>query len=184
MMNMGNFKDAIAFAWKKRWLIGVIAGVAYLLLYLFAIGDLAIMKYAATEVQVASNWPAKLLMPRAPFLFEPVILMQVHRLALFISPGNMVLGALLGTLVALNAALIAQGIAQPKTCGARSWAGVLGSVPSLFSGLACCAPALALALGTTLGGALIAVRGVLFPLGAVLLALSLWWSARKVRVPP
>jgi|SRR5215472_397046 len=68
----------------------------------------------------------------------------------------------------------------------RSFAGLLGALPGLLTGFACCAPALTFFLGAQVAAALIGLRNWLFPLALAILLAGFAWSASRLarRRPP
>lgn len=175
------------------------AGVAlgYTILYLIAIENLVyspaglLAPAGAPSVQVVPDWWAAMARTRAPYLWEPVAALYVTRhLALFVSLPNLLLGLALGTLVGLNLAAGAYAVAHARACGRSEpafWRSLGGAVPALFSGMACCVPTAALALGPLaagLAGALVPIRPWLVPFSAALLVASLVWSLTRVAKDP
>lgn len=166
--------------------LGIGAGLLYLLIYLMAIQNLVISGTDLTRfvqvpsVVVASDWTSKVLRPIAPFYFESVAAVYpVNHLTIFLSPVNLVMGALLGGLVAMNVAAAAYLIRTSRACGTRAYTGLLGALPGFLTGFACCVPTLALVLGAQFTVLLIAVRSYFFPFAVVALGLSLFWNVRR-----
>jgi hypothetical protein len=92
------------------------------------------------------------------YLFEPMAAIHpVRWLTVFVSPGNMLLKAGLATLLNVNVAVASYQVATARSC----------RVHAFGSGLACCAPALLLAIGAgfaaALAPAVAPLRSWLFP---------------------
>ncbi|KUO14974.1 hypothetical protein AQJ91_43705 [Streptomyces dysideae] len=174
---------------RRRW-IAFGAAAALLFLYLLAIGDLVFspsgrwagMPFAQTE------WD-RLWNTRAPYLFEPVLVLRAPYAALFLSPVNVLLGAVVALLAAANTAvaLAARDEAACRTPRARGLTGLLSVVPGFLLGFACCVPAFLLALGTGTAAAVlpfvVPLRPVFYPLSLILLTVSVVWGARKLDRP-
>jgi hypothetical protein len=154
-------------------------GLAYLVGYLFVIGDLSLARVSAWGVQLAPNWAELLLRPRGLFQFEPVAMAQAGRLLWLMSPLNLALAVGMAGLVAVNVHGIVEIRRMPAQCRpAGSSTGVFASIPALIAGGACCAPALIILLGLPGLGALAGFFGWLIPLSIVLLVASRWWQLR------
>jgi hypothetical protein len=167
--------------------------VLYLLTYLWSMGDIVVTatdqsRFAgAWPVQVAADWPAKLLRQTAPFSYEPVLAARLTgHIQLFLAPVNLGLGLLLGGLAGANLAAAIHLYRTAATCKRRSFAGLIGVLPGLLTGFACCAPTLTLLLGAQVAAALIGLRNWLFPLALAILLAGLAWSAKRLagRSPP
>jgi hypothetical protein len=170
---------------RHRLMVGVVT-VLYLLTYLWSIGDIVVTatdqsRFAgAWPVQVA-DWPSKLLRQTAPFSYEPVLAARLAgHIQLFLAPVNLGLGLLLGGLAGANLAAAIHLYRTAATCRRRSFAGLIGVLPGLLTGFACCAPTLTLLLGAQLAAALIGLRNWLFPLALTILLAGLAWSAKRL----
>jgi hypothetical protein len=203
-VRVGEFADAVAgavrttpwhvaaaLATRRARRLGVAAGAVGLLLYLVAIGDIGISIHGAygrfTEIpsaQVADDWPATLFASRAPFLFEPVLaLYLLPHVALFLSAGNLLLGAVLAALLGLNVAVAGYATRQQLACRRTSYSRVLGVLPAFLTGFTCCVPSFLLLVGASVAAVLVPVflplRPYLFPLSLLLMAATLAWSSRR-----
>ena len=169
-----------------RW-ISLSLGVLYLLLYLYAVGQLVLgQDVVSPEGSPAfildPGWRAKLFKPIAGYTFEPVAALYLFKsLTLFIAPLNLLIGAVLGGLIALNVASAAYSLAAVRTCRRLSWTGLLGSLPALLTGFACCVPTVGLVLGVNLAFALISFQTFLLPVSVAALAAGLLWNLRRTR---
>jgi hypothetical protein len=183
---MDRFRDRIARG------VGLWAGSAFVLLYLYSVGniviapgvDLAFGRPIPTA-SVVSDWPAKIWKPIAPFVWEPVAaLYPVRSVALFVSVPNLLLAVVLGTLVGLNMAVAiarARLLAAAQTRGGFL-SGFLASVPALLTGVSCCVPTIVLALGSLAAGftvAAIAIAPYFLPVAAFALLANLIWGLRQ-----
>ena len=160
--------------------------VLYLVAYLWSIGDIVVTatdqtRFAAGPIQVAADWPAKLLRQTAPFTYEPVLAAHLTgHLQLFLAPVNVALGLLLGGLAAANLAAAIQLYRTAATCRRRSFVGLLGALPGFLTGFACCAPTLTLLLGAQIAAALIGLRNWLLPLALATLLTGLAWNTKRL----
>lgn len=166
------------------------AGVAlgYLVLYLWATLDLVVTgadlgRFAPIpSAELADAWWSKVLSQTGPFTYEPVLtVFASHHVQLLVSPVNIALGLSLGLLAGLNLALAVHVWRTARACRTRAFTGLLGAIPGLASGFTCCVPTVALAVGTQLAVALVALRDWLFPAALALLLLGVAWSVRQLR---
>ncbi|HZD75102.1 MAG TPA: hypothetical protein VE776_14645 [Actinomycetota bacterium] len=167
----------------------VAVAAAYLLVYLLAVGDVSISPASdlsrfvdLPSLQTAPDWTAKLLQRRAAFAYEPVLaLYPINHVTVFVAPLDLAMGLLLGALAGLNLAVALLARRTSRACRLRGLPGLLGAVPALLTGVTCCVPTLALALGAQFTFALLAVSDWLFPLALAVTATSLLWSAQQAR---
>lgn len=161
----------------------IVVAFAVLVVYLVAIGDIAVSasgRWALMpQLQTA---PDNVFHARAPYLFEPVIALRpTAHLAVFLSPLNLLLGAIVAALAAANIA-VARFAADRAGCRRRGYSRVLGALPALLLGFACCTPTVLVALGASTGAVilpvLLPVRSFFYPLTLGLLATTLVWGAR------
>jgi hypothetical protein len=163
-----------------RWTATLVA-LAYLLLYLAVIGDLNLHPGRAgfDFYAVGAAW-SRMFATRAPFYFEALAVLELGPVTYLLAPVNLAIGAALGLLVGLNAALALLAWRQPKACYRSSASGILGAVPGLLAGSACCGPALLLLLGLQASAGMIALFGMMVPIAALLLLASAFLSARQI----
>ena len=178
---------------RRYRLVAVAVGLLYLLLYLLALGDIDIAtggRYGrfgdVPAAELLSGWQERLFAERAPYLYEPVAtLVLLPQLAFFVSVGNILLGSVLGLVLALNVALALHAATQVESCRRRVYTPALGVLPTFLMGFACCAPTFLLALGTNVAAAIlpvfISLRSLLLPLALGLMTAMLLWSGRRVK---
>lgn len=171
---------------KGRRRMAFIAGFLYFVFYLYAVRQLVIGGVVSPgdnpAFVVAPNWSSKLLDPIAGYTFEPVAALYLFDgFALFLAPLNLLIGAVLGGLIALNVASAAYALTTVRSCRRLSWTGLLGSLPALLTGFACCVPTVGLVLGANLALALISLQSFLLPLGVAGLAAGLFWNLYRTR---
>ncbi|MFC7115759.1 hypothetical protein ACFQH2_13500 [Natronoarchaeum sp. GCM10025703] len=155
-------------------LLAVAVGVAYLLGYLYAIGDLVVREGVGVGVAMPVADPLTHMLGRTgPVSFEAIAIVDLEPLRLLFSPLNTLLGVGLAVLVGINIAMSYLAVTQPRSCGLGATSGVLASVPALLSGSACCAPVVLLVLGIQASGLLLTALTWLLPVGIVLLIGSL-----------
>jgi len=155
-------------------------GAAYLLLYLVMLRDLSFGGQYGWGVRAAHDWLGLMVQARGLFQFEGIAMVEAGVVNLIISPLNILIGAVLGALVAVNVHGVIELRRAPPACGigGTTRTGVLASLPALLAGGACCAPALLLLVGIPSLGALAGLFGWLIPLSMALLAASRWWQRR------
>ncbi len=163
--------------------IGTAAGTAYALTYLYALGDIDVVARSAWAWRVGDLAPRTLLAMRAPLRFEPIAIADLGHLAVLVSPMNLVVALLLGTLLALNIQGMIHLLRRPAQCRPGAASGLMGALPALVAGGACCAPSLVLLIGMPALSGLAAFSGWLVPLSLTLLAMGRWWQRRQ-GVPP
>lgn len=147
-------RQAMAATRPRRF--AICAGVSVLALYLLAIGDIAVSGSGRTgygpTAQVAFD---NLFRMKAAYLFEPVLAIRAGaHLTIFVSPVNLALGAAVAALAASNVAVTAHA-AQTTACSRTRFGPLLGVLPSLGIGVACCAPTALVAVGAGVGAALL-----------------------------
>ncbi|MHC3438985.1 hypothetical protein ACYJ1Y_13025 [Natrialbaceae archaeon A-gly3] len=158
-----------------------LTGIAYLLVYLYAIGNLTYQPGVGTDLFVVDQPLARAVEPGpGRFAYEPIAVVDLWTVRYLLSPINTAIGLGLATLVGLNLGLSYLAVAQPKSCGLGASSGLLASLPAVLAGSACCAPVILLVLGITAGGTLLAVIGWLLPVGVALLLASLVYLAGKI----
>jgi hypothetical protein len=175
-------RDATAITLRRRDTLAVFGGVtvAYLAVYLWAIGHLA-PGLGGYGVTVVADPLAKFLRPElGQFSFTPVAQIQVGPVTYLFSFIT-VIGFGLAGLVGLNLALTYLVWTQPKACGiGQSSTGLLASLPALLSGTACCGPVVLIVLGIQASGLLLSAFQFLLPLAAIVLVASLVLVGRQV----
>lgn len=158
--------------------------LAYLVVYLLAIQNLVVARSLRTDLpsfEVLSGWVTRLAEPIAPFYFEPVAALYLtDNLTLLLSPLNLLMGLVLGGLVALNLAVAVDAYRHARACRRRVVGGLVGSLPGFLTGFACCVPTVALVLGAQFTLALISLRSWFFPVAVIAMAASLAWNLRSL----
>lgn len=183
----GGVGEALGVRRLRRIALGVAA--AYLLVYLFAIGNLVVSPgtdlarfVPIPSARVVPDWTSKVFKQIAAFYYEPVVtIYPANHVTILVSPVNIAMGLVLGALVAVNVALALRISSLARACRTRAFGGLLGALPGLLTGFACCVPTVALVLGAQFAVALIALRSFFFPLALAALLASLAWNARRAR---
>lgn len=172
---------------RRFFIVALISLLAYVVLYLTAMQYLLIAEGGTgsfISLQIVPDWQKLAFRQRAPFLFEPIGALYLGPLALFLSIPNLAIGFLLGLLVAANIAVSYYGFRSLGMRGVRGMHALIGTLPALISGAACCVPTLILVIGLQLTATLAAVWSLLVPISTVLLMASLWWSLRRIETDP
>ncbi len=173
---------------KKAKRTGLLVGIIYFLFYLYSIGNITIIEMPEMlSFRVIEDWQDKIFKPIAPFLWEAIAVLYVYRgLTIFLSVPNLILAFLLASLVLLNIAVAVYSYSLSRVCQLRpGYKGILGFIPSLFSGLTCCVPTFLITLGPALASftvLFIEVRQFLIPASFILMILGLIWGIK--RIPP
>ncbi|WP_426975417.1 hypothetical protein ACQCSU_11655 [Pseudarthrobacter sp. O4] len=182
-------KVLAALAVRRDRRTGLVAATVTLVLYLIAIGDLAVSLSGDWDhAPVIQTAPASLWRIRAPYLFEPVLVVHpIPQLAVFVSPVNIALGAVLAALVGCNIAVAANSARTAVSCRRPGYSRALAVLPAFLMGLACCVPTFLLVLGSGVAATLLPLvlplRPIFYPLALVLL-LAVLVSGTRERIPP
>jgi len=169
---------------QRRFLVAALVSLAaYVVLYLAAMQYLVIAP-GGTErllaLELLPDWRSLAFRQRGPFLFEPIGVLQLAPLAIFLSIPNLAIALGLGLLVGANVAASYYGFHALGMRGLRGIHALIGTIPALISGAACCVPTLILVIGLQLTATVAAVWSWLVPASALLLVISLWWSLRRM----
>lgn len=172
---------------QRRFLVfAIILTATYIIIYLAAIQHLLYtMRMDGTEsffmLKFLPNWPELIFRQRAPFLFEPIGVLYIGpALKLFLSIPNIAIALLLGSLVGINGSISYYSFRQLALKGVRGFVSLLGTIPAIVSGAACCVPTIILVIGLQLTATLATLWSFFVPLSVLLLLLSLWWSLHKI----
>lgn len=180
------FATLLAIISQKRYLITALAVFTlYVLIYLAATQFLIFTQRTSMSegffaVKIAENWRELIFSQRAPFLFESIGVLYLGKIKIFISVPNILIAALLAVLVALNVSVSYYSFRALSLRGVKGVMGLLGTVPAIVSGAACCVPTLILVIGLQLTATLAAVWSFFVPLSFILLVTALWWALHKV----
>ena len=159
-----------------RAVAGVV-GLLYPVGYLVALGHLS-LGGTGVDLVVVADPLSRAVEARAPYSYEPVARVVVGPVVWLVAPVNVGLAALLGVLVAANAAVVVVSARAPEACGARARTGPFAGVFALVGGATCCGPALFFLVGVQATSALVAAFSVLVPLSVALLVGSLLLAGR------
>ena len=154
-------------------------GLAYLLLYLYTIGDLGQAFGAGPTVRIADDL-SRAFVSTGFFRFDAVALLAWGGVAYLFSPLNLVVGATLAALVGANLGLSYLAVVQPRACGLEASTGAIAGVPALLSGAACCGPTILLVVGVQASATMISAFELLVPLAVALLVAGLLAIGRQV----
>lgn len=153
-------------------------GAIYALGYLYALGDIDWAQQAAWGFRVGDLALAQWITMRSAFYFEAVAIADIGHLAVLISPLNLAIAVGLASLLTLNIHGAIELRRRPALCRRRPGT-LLGGLPALLAGGACCAPSLVLLLGVPGLGAFAALFGWLIPLSFAALFATRWWQRRE-----
>lgn len=171
--------------------IAMAAALAYLPLYLVAVGDVVISgsgqfgQIATTpSVEFVPDWTDRIFAERAAFLYEPIATIYlIPELAFFLSVGNLAVGSVLAAMLGLTVSVPAYAASRQRSCSTRPYSGLAAALPGLLMGFACCAPTFLLLVGTGFAAAVLPVfiplRSYLFPAALALMAAILVWGAQS-----
>ncbi|MEU3199383.1 hypothetical protein [Streptomyces sp. NPDC006996] len=179
---------------RRQRCAGLIAAAVVLVAYLFSTGDLSVSPSGRfTGAPVFRTALGQVFEVRAPYLFEPVVAWHpTEHVAVFLSPVNVLLGAIVALLVGCNVAVAGDAARQAASCrrpgSAGGYARLLGVLPAFLLGFACCVPTFLLVLGTSTAAALLPVliplRPLFYPLTLLMLISALVWGASRISARP
>lgn len=164
---------------RKRYRrIGAVIGLLYLIAFLLAVQDLTV---PGGESMVRLATLSAMFRRTGLLLFDAVAIVQIPLFTLLVSPFNILIGIALSCFVGLNLTMTYVAWKQPRACSVNKATGVLGLLPALFAGGACCAPTILLILGIQATATFITATQWLIPVAFVLLIGSLIWIAQKTQ---
>lgn len=181
-----NYFGEIKSVFKNRRskLVALGIGIGYLIFYLVATGVLVFTANPLpTGVQISSQWPELIFRQRTPFNWEPIGLVSLGFVQLFLALPNIAFGVLIAFLVGVNIAVSAYTYSVRNVCRINPSSSVLAAAPALLTGVACCGPTLLISLGlasATVTVAFVSILPLLLPLALAGLVASLLWSGRKL----
>lgn len=169
---------------RVAWVVFLLYTLIYLLVTRFIV-----VSGAPAEVffgaEFLPNWMDVVFRQRAPFLFESIGSIQLTPyVTIFLSIPNLILAFILSELVALNIAISYFVFRKVGWQGGKGVASLIGTIPALLGGAACCVPTLILVLGLQFTATLSTVWPLFVPLSILLLIGSLWWVIRQAEKNP
>jgi len=176
-------RRALSLTLGRRDALAVVVAVAlaYLTLYLFAIGHLSVaFGRTGFDLAVVSDAFARAFDPTGTLTYEPVARFRAGPVTWLVSPLNLLVGGVLAGLVGLNLGVSYLLWRRPQACGVNPSVGVLAGIPALLSGSACCGPVILLVVGVQATGAVLTAFAWLVPAAALLLVVTLVLVARNV----
>jgi hypothetical protein len=172
---------------QKRYLITVVISIiTYFIIYLAATKFL-ILSFRIEPMEsffgfkLLPNWTELMFRQRSTILFESIGVIYIGPIKLFLSIGNFLIAIVLGILVGTNISVSYYSFRSLSLRGTKGFISLLGTIPAIVSGAACCVPTLILVIGLQLTATLVAIWTFFVPLSALLLLLSLWWSLRRIQ---
>jgi len=178
---LGNTAVAVRGALTRpdgRMTLGL-TGLAYFLLYLVGLRHLGLGR-SGFSVSVVSDPLTRALRQVGPFQWEPIALVVVGPVELLVAPLNMLLGAILASLVGLNLAVSVVAWRGPSACRLGPGAGTVAGLPGLLSGFACCGPTILLVVGVQASAGILSLFQWLLPVTVVALLGTLLWVGSRV----
>jgi hypothetical protein len=174
----------LVFTHRRSKLVALGIGIGYLVFYLVATSVLVFtVNPLPVGIQISSQWPELLFRQRTPFNWEPIGLVSLGVVQLFLALPNIAFGVLIAVLVGVNIAVSAYTYSVRNVCRINPSSSVLAAAPALLTGVACCGPTLLISLGlasATVTVAFVSILPFLLPLALVGLVGSLFWSGRKL----
>lgn len=164
---------------KKFKRIFVLSFVLYTLVYLLVTQFLVFGQSSGIwfGAQISPQWQDIILRQRAPFLFESIGVVHLSPyVTFFLSIPNLIFALFLGYLVGLNLAVGYYSFRKLGLSGSKGVVNLVGTIPAILGGAACCVPTLILVLGLQLTATLTTIWPWLVPASIVLLVGSLFWA--------
>lgn len=168
----------------KAKFVGIFVLVLYFIVYLISIDHL-FFNEGTFEVFVVDSPLTRMFVTRAPYVWEPVAAITFWGIKVFIAPMNLLLGGFLAVLVGANIMVAVFGYRFRKMCRIDTGYGLLGVLPSMLTGFACCAPTFLIALAPALGSFavyFIQLQPFLIPVSVILLLGALTWSVKQLPI--
>jgi hypothetical protein len=172
---------------KSFWIAFGVAAV-YFVFYLWSLQNLIILPATLSwSIDILDNWTELLFRSRVAFLWEPIGAIYFGGgLTFMIAPLNIVLGGFLSVLVFLNILVAVYSFGLAKVCNVKPGAhGLVGILPGLLTGFACCAPTFVIALGAVASSFtvfFIAIRSFLIPVSVLLMIWGYWFVLKKITI--
>jgi hypothetical protein len=173
---------------KRRFLFtAIFSFFVYIVIYLSATQHLIFTDSidgakSFFSFDILPNWQDLIFRQRSTFLFEPIGVAYLSpNIKLFLSVPNIIIGAFLSLLVSLNVAVSYYSFRSLSLGGFHGVTSLLGTIPAIVSGTACCVPTLILVIGLQLTATLATIWVLFVPISILLLFLSLWWSLYRIK---
>ncbi len=170
---------------RKALFFGTLAGVLFLFLYLLSIQHLFFSFAGDFSLEIADDISSKLFKLRAPFLWEPIALLNLFIAEFFISPMNILIAFALAFLVMINISIAIFSYKYRNVCSPNSSFPLVGILPSMLTGFACCAPTFIIALAPVLASFtvfFIEIQKFLLPASFLIMILGAWWSLWRLPI--
>ena len=162
----------------------ILIATFYLVIYSLITGILVIsLNDAGVSLLIVENWPSLIFRTRTPFNWEPIGILSLGGVQIFLALPNMIFGLIVGILVGANISVSIYTYRARNVCKIDPTKSVAVAIPALLTGVACCGPTFLLSLGIASASVTIAFVSVLpflFPIALAGLALSLIWSGWKL----
>jgi hypothetical protein len=159
----------------------VTISLGYFALYLFTIGDLAVVNGGAGSLSVRTVEDlSRAFVSQGFFRFDAIAIVSIGPLTYLFSPLNVVVAAILSSLVGANFALTYLSLVQPRACGLEASTGVFAGIPALLSGAACCGPTILLVVGIQASATIVTGFQLLVPVAVGMLVGALLLIGRQV----
>ncbi|MHA1964570.1 MAG: hypothetical protein ACXACG_14390 [Candidatus Thorarchaeota archaeon] len=189
LSKIGKWMSKISSIMKLRSyrIMTVLIALIYLGLYSIITGLLVLnVDNWGFSIMILDNWPNLIFRVRTPFNWEPIGLLTLGPVNVFLAVPNIIFGLFIGILVGANLSISTYTYRARTVCNLNPASSVLSAVPALLTGVACCGPTLLISLGiasATVTIAFVSILPFLFPLALIGLLLSLTWSGRKLSQP-
>ncbi|MHA1576368.1 MAG: hypothetical protein ACTSU3_03315, partial [Candidatus Thorarchaeota archaeon] len=174
----------IAMSSKRSKAISTAVSILYLVFYLAITGILTLnFETGSFSFFVSENWMSLILRERAPFNWEPIGILSLGILDIYLAVPNIIFGLIVGTFVGINIAISAHTYKTRNLCKINPSSSILTAIPALLTGVACCGPTFLLSIGiasATLTIAFVSILPLLFPIAIIGLILSLFWSGWRL----
>ena len=168
-------------------IMAVLIAVVYLIVYSLITGLITLnLNEWGLSIMILDNWPNLIFRVRTPFNWEPIGVLSLGPVNVFLAIPNMIFGLVIGVLVGVNISISTYTYRARTVCNLNPASSVISAVPALLTGVACCGPTLLISLGiasATVTIAFVSILPFLFPLALIGLVLSLTWSGWKLSQP-
>ena len=173
-------RDKRAFTWALGF------AIVYFVFYLWSIQNILFTDSGFEHgFLLVANWQDLLFRQRVALLWEPIaVWVPLSGFSLLFAPPNILLAFFLSILIYANILVAVYAYRMNKITGVKfSFKGILGSLPAVLTGFACCAPTFVIAIGAAFSGFTVlftSIRPWLIPISVVIMIWGYWYVSRNI----
>jgi len=173
---------------KRAFWVALVLGLAYFIFYLWSVQNIIILPATPSwSLDILPSWQELIFRTRTAFLWEPIGALYLSGgFTFMIAPFNILLGLILALLVFLNVLVAVYSYSLSQVCSVKPGAhGLLGLLPGVLTGFACCAPTFVIALGAVASSFtvfFISIRPFLIPASILLMIWGYWFVLKRITI--